>query len=122
MNRLVTIVMCALPSFSAYINHTLPQMRLVQPLCINWMQYAINRGHCEMPLYLPMRSFPFPEDLAPLPQHLDIFPQFPFTYLAVANDVRNAMEWRDCYASVHRMHIWTASIETPAVQWMFVSG
>ena len=29
------------------------------------------------------------------------------------------MEWRDCYASVHRMHILTASIETPAVQWMF---
>ncbi len=119
MNRLVTIVMCALPSFAAYINHTLPQMRLVQPLCFNGVQYAINREHWEMLLYLPMRSFHFPEELAPLPQHLDIFAQFPFTYLAVADGVRNAMEGRDCYASVHRMHIWTASIETPAVQWMF---
>ena len=26
---------------------------------------------------------------------------------------------RYCYASVHRMHIWTARIETPEVQWMF---
>ena len=50
---------------------------------------------------------------------IDIVAQFPFTYLAVANGVRNAMEWRDCYASVHWMHIWTASIETQAVQWMF---
>jgi len=29
INWLVTIVMCALPSFAACINHTLPQMRLV---------------------------------------------------------------------------------------------
>ena len=69
-----------------------------------------------MLLYMHMRSFPFQEELAPLPQHLDIFAQFPFTYLAVADGVRNAMEERDCYASVHRMHICTASIETTAVQ------
>ena len=119
MNRLVTIVMCALPSFAAYINHTLPQMRLVQPLCFNGVQYAINREHWEMLLYLPMRSFPFPEELAPLPPHIDIFAKFPFTCMAAVDGVRNTMEWRGCYASVHRMHIWTATIETPAVQWMF---
>jgi len=56
---------------------------------------------------------------APFPQHLDIFAQFPFAYPAVADGAQNAMEGRNCYASVHRMHIWTASIETPAVQWMF---
>ena len=42
MNRLVTIVMCALPSLAAYISNTLPQMRLVQPLCFNLLQYALN--------------------------------------------------------------------------------
>ncbi len=61
-----------------------------------------------------MRSFPFPDELEPLQQHLYIFAQFLFTYLAVADGVRNAVEVLDCYASVHRMHIWTASIETPA--------
>ena len=39
--------------------------------------------------------------------------------MAVADGVLNAMAGRDCYASVHRIHSWTASIETPAVQWMF---
>ena len=80
------------------------------------MNYAINLEHLEMLLYLTMRSFHFQEELAPLPQHIDIFAQFLLTYLAVADGFRNAMEWTDCYASVHRMHIWTASIETTAVQ------
>ena len=88
----------------------------VKALCFNGVQFAINRVHWEMLLCLPMLSSRFPEELVPLPQHLDMFAQFLFTYLAVADGIRNAMEWRDCYASVHRMHIWTASIET---QWMF---
>ena len=91
MNRHVTIVVCALPSFAAYINHTLLQMRLVQPLCFNGVNYALNREHWEMLFYLQMRSFPFTEELAPLPQYLDIFAQLPFISLAVADGVRNAM-------------------------------
>ena len=43
MNRLVTIVICAMPSFAAYINHTLPQMRLVHPHCFNEVKYAFSR-------------------------------------------------------------------------------
>ena len=27
------------------------------------------------------------------------------------------MEGKDCYQSIHRMHVWTASIETPTAQW-----
>ena len=57
MNRLVTIVMCALPSFAAYMNHTLPQMRLVKPLCFKVVQYVLNREHWETLLYLQMPSF-----------------------------------------------------------------
>jgi len=71
-----------------------------------------------MLLYIPMRSFHFQGELAPFLQHIDIFAQCSFTGLAVADCVRNAMERRDCYASVHRMHICTACIETPAIQWM----
>ena len=67
-------------------------------------------------MYIPMRQFPLPEDLAPYTQHIDIFAHFSFTHLAVADGVRNAIEGSDCYASVHRMHIFTVSIETPADQ------
>ena len=42
INRLVTIVICALASFAAYINHTLPQMRFVKPLCFYGRKYALN--------------------------------------------------------------------------------
>ena len=63
------------------------KFRLVQPLCFNGVKYALSRDHLEMLLYLPMRSFHFTEELAPLPQHLDIFAQFAFTYLAVADGV-----------------------------------
>ena len=91
MNRLVTIVMCALPSFAVYIRHTLPQMRLVQPLCFDVAQYTIQREHWEMLLYLSVRSFPFTGNLAQLPPHLDIFARFHFTYLAIADGVSNAM-------------------------------
>ena len=58
MNRLVTIVMCALPSVAVYIRPTLPQMRLVQPLCFDGVKYTLQREHCEMLLYLSVRSFP----------------------------------------------------------------
>ena len=68
-------------------------------------------------MYLYVRSFPFPGDLAPLPPNLDIFAQFQFTYLAIADGVRNATKGRDYYHSIHQMHTWTSSIETPTAQW-----
>ena len=91
-------------------------MRLVQPLCFDGVKYTLQREHWEMLLYLSLRSLPFHVDLASLPPNIDFFAQFPFTYLAIADGIRNAMEGRDCYQSIHRMHIWTASVETTTSQ------
>ena len=45
MNRLVPIVICCLPSFAAYIDTSLPHLRLVQSLFFNGIRYDIQREH-----------------------------------------------------------------------------
>ena len=52
-----------------------------------------------------MRSFTFPEELVPLPQHLNIIAQFTVSYLPL--QMLSVTQWKlgICYASVHGMHI-----------------
>ena len=118
--RLVTILICVLPTHSKYVNTMTPQLQLLQPNCYEGVsepyRYMLYERDCKDVLFAPVRCFEvgLRRDSPPCE---DIFAVFPFVCKALPVYVSwdKHLRCKDL-TQLRRLGYMDASVDTSAYQ------
>ena len=120
--RLVTILICVLPTYSKYFNPMVPQMQLLQPICYEGTceqyRYKLDERDWEDFLLAQVRCFEVGHRRdSPPPPYEDIFAIFTCVYMALPVDGSwdSYLQGKD-FTPWRRLGYMDASVDTPAYQ------